>query len=430
MAQELLAYWTFGQNQTISVHPDAAYLLIQVASKLSLQAATETNTNKLRQLSNSLNGALASLTIVSAENYLATATHDLPLATNAILQASLTLESIFDGNNMYRTHLKLVPNIIFAIAFGALCLSQIALLAWSRNWYFAACFIVATGLEFAGYVWRILCVGHEDKTCMFLAQLICLTIAPTFVMAGVYFLLAQLIIAHGGRSSIVKPMWFACFFLAFDLLSLIVQTVGAGVAAGEAQHGDTTKGSKIALAGICIQLFTMTIFIILLFDYYKRSIFNFMLSTPRTTRAFLGVIFATKNSREYLKELDDSYDPRYYKQRNKNPIMFRYLPMAILIGVLFVYIRCIYRVVELSQGIEGVVYRQEVFVMVFDALMVFLTCAIFVLFHPNVVFGLGHEILVRAMKKQAEDARSAEKEERWHAARARELEWQLTEDNN
>ncbi|CAL1201512.1 unnamed protein product [Candida parapsilosis] len=60
----------------------------------------------------------------------------------------------------------------------------------------------------------------------YLLQLIVLTIAPAFIMGGIYFLLGQLVIIHGRQFSVLKPLWYAYIFIACDITSLVIQAIG------------------------------------------------------------------------------------------------------------------------------------------------------------------------------------------------------------
>lgn len=62
---------------------------------------------------------------------------------------------------------------------------------------------------------------------------------------------------------------------------------------------------------------------------------------------------------------------------------------------LFIYVRCIYRVLELSEGWRGYLITHEAFILTLDALMVLLSCLTFIPFHPVFVFGKDVHISVR-----------------------------------
>ncbi|RCK55205.1 hypothetical protein Cantr_04206 [Candida viswanathii] len=68
-----------------------------------------------------------------------------------------------------------------------------------------------------------------------------------------------------------------------------------------------------------------------------------------TVGNILKMLFNVPSAKAYkLNVLDESYNARYYKIRQSR--LFGWFPLAITVAVVVVYIRCVYRVVELAQG--------------------------------------------------------------------------------
>lgn len=65
----------------------------------------------------------------------------------------------------------------------------------------------------------------------FAMQLICLTVVPCFLMAGIYYIIAQLTLVFGQKFSILRPMHYSLIFIVFDIFSIILQIAGAGIEA-------------------------------------------------------------------------------------------------------------------------------------------------------------------------------------------------------
>lgn len=406
----------------------AASALSKQASSITHVAATETHLNSLYILNQSLRGALARLTIISAENVLATATLGLASATetpqaqasvisqaeNAIVLATLNLQSLFNADNKYYTLLSMTGNAIFVGLFGLVFVSHIVILGWSRNWYVSFCFIFGTFLEMFGYAARVISAnGKETLPNPFIAQIVCLTIAPAFIMAGVYFILAQLIVIQGRASSIMRPLWFSYIFVSCDFVSLLLQAIGGALASvASKKHESVNLGSNVMLAGIAFQLVTMTVFVYFLFDFFYRSVFDYMSLAPKSVKSILQVFFGTPQGRKYQDELYASYDERFSSQRQHLIQLFRYLPLAIFAGIVLIYIRCTYRVVELSEGWHGHLITTEGFLFSLDGLMVFLTSALFVVFHPAIVFGKNNKLseAIREVSNEYKKGRNVDKE--------------------
>jgi hypothetical protein len=81
-------------------------------------------------------------------------------------------------------------------------------------------------------------------------QITTLIIAPTFFTAGLYVILGALINRLGRHSSILSPKMYAIIFLTCDIIALVIQAVGGGMASTEADEidGDTKPGTNIMVS--------------------------------------------------------------------------------------------------------------------------------------------------------------------------------------
>ncbi|OZJ01408.1 hypothetical protein BZG36_05660, partial [Bifiguratus adelaidae] len=50
-------------------------------------------------------------------------------------------------------------------------------------------------------------------------------------MAGIYYMLAKFTVIYGGQFSKLKPMTYSTIFILFDLISIVLQAIGGGMAA-------------------------------------------------------------------------------------------------------------------------------------------------------------------------------------------------------
>ena len=89
-------------------------------------------------------------------------------------------------------------------------------------------------------------------------------------MAGVYYLLSQMIIIHGEQYAILKPIMVSIIFIFCDVVSLFVQA-GAAAAVSLRLFKDTELGTYIMVGGIGFQVVSMTLFLYFLFDFVYRS---------------------------------------------------------------------------------------------------------------------------------------------------------------
>ena len=357
-----------------------------------------------------IRGAQASLSIISAEQVLETATANniQAQATQIIWQATENLldlaweENVYDIPRLNRTA-NIIFLVLFAITFAISCLMWIK----SRYWWFNVAWTCGTALEFLGYLGRVLSFSDMKKFDYYLLQLIALTLSPVFLMAGIYFLFGQLVVIHGRHYSWLKPLHYSYIFITCDVISLVIQAVGGGMTAIAAQeYRDANPGTYTMIAGIAFQVFSMSVFLLCWLVFCWNTFFLDV--TAKETKpspyqkkslvTFIKLLLNGDDANMYkLKVLDKYYNPGY-KDLRKRPL-YNYYALAITLAVIAVYIRCIYRVVELAQGFSGYLITHEVYIMTLDATMIGICCIIFILFHPHLVMGSSIAIGLRSIAK-------------------------------
>lgn len=188
---------------------------------------------------------------------------------------------------------------------------------------------------------------HTGNDKQVLTSLSILIIAPTFFTAGIYVLLGHYIKLLGRKSSILSPNLYLWIFCTCDIVSLVIQAVGGGMAATATNKvgGDTKPGTDIMVAGIVFQLASITVFVFCAADFSRRSL-------------RLGL----------LQSLSGSVVPLFG---------------AMILSVIFVYIRSIYRTIELAQGWHGYLITREKYFIALDGAMMLPAVAVFNFFHPG-----------------------------------------------
>lgn len=384
-----------------SVNPTHAAGLLLTLASATAALATATAPGAVVSLLRLARGAQASLTLISVQSALATATatQEAAIQSLAAFNATLNLQALAFEENLYQTHLNLGGNAFLAAFFGVLMLVHLGLTVWSRYFYFGISVFLCCGMEFAGYLARCLSVNDPANENFFLCQFICLTIAPVFVLAGVYYYLAQILAVHGNKYALLKPLWFTYVFVCCDVASLVIQAIGggmAGVALNELKSTDL--GTHIMVAGIGFQVLLILVFIFFLFDFIHRAYFHANADVKYSPKTFVHLLFQTKSGKSLrVNLLDHYYNPKYARARRL--ALFGFAPLAILSSVVFIYVRCIYRVVELSQGWTGFLITHEKYVMTLDAMMILLACLWYVPFHPFFLMGREHKITLRDLRK-------------------------------
>lgn len=148
----------------------------------------------------------------------------------------LTLYTLSSTLHVFQTYMKNSPRFMIISAVGG----YIEALGWAgRLWSHFAQFA-------SGYM----------------MQIVCIVIAPTFMSAALYVLLAVVIALADQDKSVLSPKMFKAVFITADVFSLVLQAAGGGLAAtSNGNQSQGTMGSNIMLAVIVIQLVVMVGFV-------------------------------------------------------------------------------------------------------------------------------------------------------------------------
>lgn len=164
--------------------------------------------------------------------------------------------------------------------------------------------------------------------------------APCFFSAAIYYILGQMITQYGRRYSFISARMYLAIFVSFDVISIIIQAVGgasASKAGSKDPPGNTEPGTHIMMAGIIIQLVSMSAFGVLWLIFLWRA-------------------RAVPISRVLLVETTFS--------------------------AFCIIVRNFYRAIELSQGWNGYLITHEVYFAVLDGALMALSVVVFNVFFP------------------------------------------------
>lgn len=280
----------------------------------------------------------------------------------------------------------MVPNLGFNIAmlsiWGVL-LSSHVLLVWLKQYWFSTAFICAGILEVIGYAGRVWSHFNVFMMDPFLMQMVCLTIAPVFTMGGIYYQLAKMIEVYGHRFCLLpSPMAYSYIFIGFDIVSLVVQAAGGGVAGSDTATGnESDTGDNIFIAGLALQVASMTIFIALMGHLYYRVFVKTRLDHTGTKKPTFSLFKIPQSEIDYLYRQKFS-DLRIHPKR----WVFHCFPHALTLAVCTVFVRCCYRLAELITGWSGYLITHENYFIILDALMIAIATVSMTVFHPGFAF--------------------------------------------
>lgn len=174
-------------------------------------------------------------------------------------------------------------------------------------------------------------------------QAILILVAPALYAASIYMILGRLIKAiHAEKMSVVPVKWMTKVFVIGDVISFMMQAGGGGIqAAGTLELFDI--GEKIIIAGLFVQIAMFGFFIATTLLFHNRQAHS---STAEATRI-------------------------PWK---------RHLVVLYTISTI-IMVRSIFRVAEYLQGNHGYLISHEVFLYIFDALLMAAVMAIFLVYY-------------------------------------------------
>lgn len=258
-------------------------------------------------------------------------------------------------------------------------------------------------LEFIGYVTRV--IGHYDpnNNPAYICQLVVLVFAPAFFMAGIYYQLGIFIRIYGRQWSILGPRMTSYAFIVIDVLSIFIQAAGGGIASSAYDSGKSMDGGKNTMVGgLVVQVIGTTGFLVVLNTFLYRAWKHGLFTTA--VLVVDGPVPARSNSELTVwpnsspRDGDPAVSPRapltdrepQLPEKSRTLVIGWWFPLAILAATVLIYIRSIYRVVEMAVGWNGTLMYHEAYFLTFETLLVVIAILCLSIFHPGFTFGRGN----------------------------------------
>ncbi|SMQ50064.1 unnamed protein product [Zymoseptoria tritici ST99CH_3D7] len=268
---------------------------------------------------------------------------DCKIGTCPMSEANFTYIPDLAGNVAYLTIFAviLVPQLYFGIRY--------------KTWGYFVGMVGGIVLEIIGYVGRVQLHFNPFPFDPFLLYLICLTIGPAFLSAAIYLCLGRIVVVYGEGISRVQPRAYSILFISCDFLSLVLQAAGGALAATGDTPADGQTGVNIMIAGLSTQVVSLLLFII------------------------LGAEFAWR-----VRKHPDQLDERFRSLRNTK--LWTMFLVGLAVATVTIFIRCVFRVAELSSGFHGELFNDEAAFMVLEGPMIIIACICLTIFHPGLIF--------------------------------------------
>ncbi|KAH6992985.1 RTA1 like protein-domain-containing protein [Fusarium venenatum] len=193
----------------------------------------------------------------------------------------------------------------------------------------------------------------------FQAQVCCLIIGPAFNSAAVYLMLKHIIALFGPEWSLLKPKLYTIIFIGADIVSLVLQAAGGGIAATTAIGDDDmlNLGNNIMMAGIAFQVVTLSVF------------------------ALLATTFCIRRVRAVK-----SYPLSGNALQTWQAIRFRWFVCGLFTAFLTIYIRCVYRIAEMKGGWGNPMMKEQIHFIILEGLMILIATFSQTILHPGPLF--------------------------------------------
>ncbi|KFA49822.1 hypothetical protein S40293_09319 [Stachybotrys chartarum IBT 40293] len=260
---------------------------------------------------------------------------------------------------MYDTSFPLA--VFRSVLYGivSIAISYFTLIKYRARYFIAV--VIGAAVEVAAYCVR----SYSSKN---QAELIILAVmAPVFVAAGNYLLISRLIIAVlppekqlilGTPGRRLTPI-----FVTFDVMAFLVQGNGSALASSNNWAGHLADiGVYIIISGLALQVLAFGLFLTVFSRFHYLALRNEVDNSPWGWKWIVPTIYISSiliMASRHLARLEGS------SAKNKQ-------------------IRCIFRVIEFAEGIDGYIYSHEWMFWVFEALAMLIAIGVFCLFHPSI----------------------------------------------
>ncbi|KAJ7238139.1 RTA1-like protein [Mycena haematopus] len=244
--------------------------------------------------------------------------------------------------------------IIFVVLFGISTILHVGQATYYRMWWlFPTACLCGVG-ELVGWSGRLWSSFSPSFSNPFMMQYVITStiIAPTPLIAVNFVLLSRIVTRLGPCYSRLTPRWYTIIFVTCDIVALVIQGAGGGIASSSDTLSGANLGANIMLAGIVFQFVAIIAYSSLAGDFLRR----YHNDSPLRGSSVARGVMDTK-----LKTMIG----------------------ALTFSTLVLFIRSIYRIIELATGWNGRIIHTEVYFNVLDGGMVILAIFTINFAHPG-----------------------------------------------
>lgn len=260
-------------------------------------------------------------------------------------------------NSVYGYAPSLGGNAFFVAFFLACVIPQLYFGIRYKTWTYMLAMVLACFDQALGYAGRLMLHRNVYNRVGFQIQIICLVVGPAFNSAALYLVLKHITLVFGPEFSKIKPNWYTWIFIGGDLLSLIIQALGASQAATAGSNiRRRDLGEDLVIAGVSFQVVTLFFFAIAAAWYTQR--------------------------RYHAKNMPLTVEASNFLSN----IKFRLFVLGFVAAFIFIFIRCVFRIVEMAGGWRNNIMKNETAFIVLDGCMMAMATIMQTIFHPSYCF--------------------------------------------
>ncbi|WWC89875.1 uncharacterized protein L201_004803 [Kwoniella dendrophila CBS 6074] len=245
--------------------------------------------------------------------------------------------------------------------------------------WFHSLILVGALMEIGGYAARLASHKRPFVVSSFVAQYFLIVVAPVLFSAAIYLSLSLAVRNYKGaeRLLIISPRKVLLFFVTADIVTTIIQIAGAaliGTSESAKVRGKPSKvtpdqANDILLAGLAIQCFSFTCFLLIL-----------LLVIYRSYQSKYIYYLSNNNNNNNQQQQDIQEEVPEYQCGIKKLRSFLYI---ILITSLLILLRTTFRLSETGQGFFGFASTHESLFGCLEYLPVILSLLIWSLLPPS-----------------------------------------------
>ncbi|KAG8855591.1 hypothetical protein FRB96_006785 [Tulasnella sp. 330] len=235
--------------------------------------------------------------------------------------------------------------------------------------------VVMCGLvEIAGWSGRVWGAVNPWNDSAFTVQIVCTIFGPSFMTAAFFIMYVRIVRIVGEEYSRFSPRRYTRLFVGTDVFALLTQSVGGAMASGTSDATQIQNGTHVMVGGIILQLVAITVYMLNSVEYFWR------VKTERPIRSRSQFISMASRTDDPNTSGADRHKETGVERMTPN---VKKMIKGLIIATILVYVRSIYRTIELLDGWTGPIITDQALFDLFDGVPVFLAMITLNIYHPG-----------------------------------------------